>query len=89
MKPTSMIDISDGLSSEVIHLCKSSDLGCNVYEDKLPLDPQVISTSEEFQMDSTVVALNGGEDYELLFTVAQTDFEKINFFFKRWFGGMV
>lgn len=77
VKPTSMIDISDGLSSEVIHLCKSSDLGCNVYEDKLPLDPQVISTSEEFQMDSTVVALNGGEDYELLFTVAQTDFEKI------------
>jgi thiamine-monophosphate kinase len=77
VKPTSMIDISDGLSSEVIHLCKNSDVGCNVYEDKLPLDPQVISTCEEFNMDSTVVALNGGEDYELLFTVAQTDFEKI------------
>lgn len=77
VKPTSMIDISDGLSSEVIHLCKSSDVGCNLYEDKLPLDPQVISTCEEFNMDSTVVALNGGEDYELLFTVAQADFEKI------------
>ena len=77
VKPTSMIDISDGLSSEVIHICKNSDVGCNVYEDKLPLDPQVISTCEEFNMDSTVVALNGGEDYELLFTVAQTDFEKI------------
>jgi thiamine-monophosphate kinase len=77
IKPTSMIDISDGLSSEVIHLCKSSALGCNVYEDKLPLDPQVISTSEEFNMDSTVVALNGGEDYELLFTISQNDFDKI------------
>ncbi|MFC2110241.1 thiamine-phosphate kinase [Bacteroidota bacterium] len=77
VKPTSMIDVSDGLSSEVIHLCQSSNVGCNVYEDKLPLDPQVISASEEFNMDSTVVALNGGEDYELLFTVAQTDFDKI------------
>lgn len=77
IKPTSMIDISDGLSSEVIHLCKNSALGCNVYEDKLPLDPQVISTCEEFNMDSTVVALNGGEDYELLFTIAQNDFDKI------------
>jgi len=77
VKPTSMIDISDGLSSEIIHLCKNSNVGCSVYEDKLPLDPQVISTSEEFNMNSTVVALNGGEDYELLFTVAQSDFEKI------------
>ena len=75
--PTSMIDISDGLSSEVIHLCKNSDLGCNVFENKLPLDPQVISTAEEFNMDSTMIALNGGEDYELLFTIAQDDFEKI------------
>jgi len=77
IKPTSMIDISDGLSSEVIHLCKNSNVGCNVYEDKLPLDPQVISTSEEFNMDSTVVALNGGEDYELLFTISQKDFDKV------------
>lgn len=75
--PTSMIDVSDGVSSEVIHLCKNSGVGCNVYEDKLPLDPQVISTAEEFEMDSTVIALNGGEDYELLFTIAQDDFEKI------------
>lgn len=77
VKPTSMIDISDGLSSEIIHLCKNSDVGCNLYEDKLPLDPQVISTSEEFNMNSTVVALSGGEDYEILFTVKQEDFEKI------------
>ncbi len=77
VKPTSMIDISDGLSSEVIHLSKNSGVGCNVFEDKLPLDPQVISTCEEFNMNSTVVALNGGEDYEQLFTVAQSDFEKI------------
>lgn len=75
--PTSMIDISDGLSSEVIHLCKNSKVGANVFEDKLPLDPQVISTAEEFNMDSTMIALNGGEDYELLFTISQDDFEKI------------
>lgn len=75
--PTSMIDISDGLSSEVIHLCKNSQVGANVFEDKLPLDPQVISTAEEFNMDSTMIALNGGEDYELLFTISQDDFEKI------------
>ncbi|MGB2129716.1 MAG: thiamine-phosphate kinase [Flavicella sp.] len=77
VKPTSMIDISDGLSSEIIHLCKNSEVGCNLYEDKLPLDPQVISTSEEFNMNSTVIALNGGEDYEMLFTIQQEDFEKI------------
>ena len=77
VKPTSMIDISDGLSSEIIHLCKNSKVGCNVFEDKLPLDPQVISTAEEFNMDSTVIALNGGEDYELLFTISQIDFDKI------------
>ena len=58
--PTSMIDISDGLSSEILHLCKQSDVGCDLYEDKIPLDPQVISTCEEFNMDSTTVALNGG-----------------------------
>lgn len=77
IKPTSMIDISDGLSSEVMHLCKQSGLGCNVYEDKLPLDPQFISVCEEFNIDSTTIALNGGEDYELLFTVKMEDFEKI------------
>lgn len=77
VKPTSMIDISDGLSSEVIHLCKHSDVGVEIYENKIPLDPQVISTCEEFNMDSTTIALNGGEDYELLMTIDQKDFPKI------------
>ncbi|GGG38689.1 thiamine-phosphate kinase [Bizionia arctica] len=77
VKPTSMIDISDGLSSEIMHLCKHSNIGCDLYEDKIPLDPQVISTCEEFNIDSTTVALNGGEDYELLFTVSQEDFPNI------------
>ena len=77
VKPTSMIDISDGLSSEILHICKQSKVGCSVYEDKIPLDQQVISTCEEFNIDSTTVALSGGEDYELLFTIAQEDFLKI------------
>ncbi|KPM31053.1 Thiamine-monophosphate kinase [Croceitalea dokdonensis DOKDO 023] len=77
VRPTSMIDVSDGLSSEVLHLCKQSGVGCNLYEDKIPLDPTVISTAEEFKIDSTMIALSGGEDYELLFTIAQTDFPKI------------
>ena len=77
LKPTSMIDISDGLSSEIIHLCKSSKVGCNLYEDKLPIDPQLISVCEEFTIDSTTVAINGGEDYELLFTIKMEDFDKI------------
>ena len=75
--PTAMIDVSDGLSSEVLHLCKSSEVGCQVYEDKIPLDPQVIQTCEEFELDSTTIALNGGEDYELLFTINQDDYPKI------------
>jgi thiamine-monophosphate kinase len=77
VKPTSMIDISDGLSSEVIHLCKQSKVGVDVYETKIPLDPQVISTCEEFNIDSTTIALNGGEDYELLMTISQEDYPKI------------
>lgn len=77
VKPTAMIDISDGLSSEIIHICKNSNVGCNLYEDKIPLDQQVISTCEEFNMDSTTVALSGGEDYELLFTISTDDFPKI------------
>ena len=77
VKPTSMIDISDGLSSEIIHLCKQSDVGAVLYENKIPLDPQVISTCEEFNIDSTTIALNGGEDYELLMTISQDDFPKI------------
>ena len=77
VRPTSMIDISDGLSSEILHLCKQSEVGCNLFEEKIPLDPQVISTSEEFELNSTTVALSGGEDYELLFTIDQKDYDKI------------
>jgi thiamine-monophosphate kinase len=75
--PTSMIDISDGLSSEILHLCKASNVGVQLFEEKLPLDPQLISTCDEFNIDSTTIAINGGEDYELLFTIPLTDFEKI------------
>lgn len=75
--PTSMIDISDGLSSEVMHLCKHSNVGVDLYENKIPLDPQVISTCEEFNIDSTTIAINGGEDYELLMTISQEDYPKI------------
>lgn len=77
VKPTAMIDISDGLSSEIIHLCKSSGVGCNLFEDKIPVDPQFINVCEEFNIDSTTVAINGGEDYELLFTISMEDFPKI------------
>jgi thiamine-monophosphate kinase len=77
IQPTAMIDISDGLSSEIIHICKQSKVGCNLYEDKLPVDPQFISVCEEFNIDATTVAINGGEDYELLFTIPIENFEKI------------
>ena len=72
-----MIDISDGLSSEILHLCKQSDVGVELFENKIPLDPQVILTCEEFNIDSTTIALNGGEDYELLMTISQEDYPKI------------
>ncbi|WP_172917823.1 thiamine-phosphate kinase [Capnocytophaga canis] len=75
--PTAMMDISDGLSSEILHICEQSNVGCRLYEDKIPLDPQVISTCEEFNLDSTTIALSGGEDYELLFTISQKDYDKI------------
>lgn len=77
VKPTSMIDISDGLSSEILHICKQSKVGCNLYEEKIPVDPQFINVCEEFNINSTTVAINGGEDYELLFTIALDDFDKI------------
>ncbi|ARN78367.1 thiamine-phosphate kinase [Nonlabens spongiae] len=77
VKPTAMIDLSDGLSSEIIHLCKSSEVGMTIYEEKIPLDPTVINACEEFNLDSTTIALSGGEDYELLFTISQNDYEKI------------
>jgi len=75
--PTSMIDISDGLSSEIIHLAKASKKGFIIYEEKLPIDPEVIKISEEFKLNPLTSALNGGEDYELLFTIKQNDYNKI------------
>ena len=77
VKPTSMIDISDGLASETIHLCKSSNVGVKLYDDKLPIDPQTYQTARDFHLDPSICALSGGEDYELLFTVALADHDKI------------
>lgn len=77
IKPTSMIDVSDGLSSEILHLSKQSGYGFKVYEEKIPLDPMVIKTAEEFGVNPITCALNGGEDYELLFTISQGDYDKI------------
>lgn len=77
IKPTSMMDISDGLSSELLHLCKASDAGCRVYEDKIPIDYQTACMAEELNMNLVTAAMNGGEDYELLFTVPLTDHDKI------------
>lgn len=75
--PTSMMDISDGISSEVLHLCKASELGCRIYEEKLPLNESTRKAAFKFGLDPTVCALNGGEDYELIFTLKQEDHEKI------------
>ncbi|MEQ9288197.1 MAG: thiamine-phosphate kinase [Cyclobacteriaceae bacterium] len=75
--PSSMIDVSDGLVSEVFHLCKQSDLGASIFEDKLPIDQETHNAAMEFKMDPTTCALNGGEDYELLFTIGQQDHEKL------------
>ena len=77
IQPTSMIDISDGLSSEILHLSSQSNKGFTIYEDKIPLDTQVIRTAEEFGINPITAALNGGEDYELLFTISINDFSKI------------
>jgi thiamine-monophosphate kinase len=74
--PTSMIDISDGLSSEVMHICAQSKTGCRLYEDKIPIDPSTSMMAEEMGINPIVTALNGGEDYELLFTISQSDYEK-------------
>mgnify|MGYP001003560879 FL=1 len=75
--PTSMIDISDGLSSEILHLCQQSKVGVELYEEKIPIDPITFETAREFNLDPTICALSGGEDYELLFTVDIGDYEKI------------
>jgi thiamine-monophosphate kinase len=75
--PTSMIDISDGLASDLFHLCEKSNLGCQLFEEKIPMDDLIKITAIDFNISPTTCALNGGEDYELLFTVAQIDFDKI------------
>ena len=77
VQPTAMIDISDGLSSEILHLCNQSNVGVTLYEEKIPVDPTVISTAEEFNMNYTTIALNGGEDYELLFSIPLEEYPKI------------
>lgn len=77
IRPTSMMDISDGLSSEAMHICKQSHTGCRLYEERIPIDYQTAVTAEEFNMNVYTAALNGGEDYELLFTVPLTDHEKV------------
>lgn len=77
VKPTSMMDISDGLSSELMHICKASHTGCRVYEDRIPIDYQTAVMAEELNMNLVTAALNGGEDYELLFTVPLVDKEKV------------
>lgn len=75
--PTSMMDISDGLSSEILHICKQSNVGCNIYEEKIPIHEASRKAAFKFGLDPTVCALNGGEDYELLFTLKQEDYDKI------------
>ena len=75
--PTAMMDISDGLSSEILHICKESGLGCRLYEEKLPVDEDTRKAAFKFEMDPTACALSGGEDYELLFTIPQSEHEKL------------
>ena len=75
--PNAMIDISDGLSSEIFHLCKASGVGCDLYEEKLPADPQTSTAAEEFKINSSTALLNGGEDYELLMAIKTEDYDKI------------
>ena len=77
IKPTSMIDVSDGLASEILHITSQSKKGCKIYEEKIPLDPMTVDTAREFGLDPTVCALSGGEDYELLFTIKQADYDKM------------
>lgn len=77
LKPTAMIDISDGLSSEVFHLCRNSNIGITLFEEKIPIDPTTYEMAREMDLDPTLCALSGGEDYELLFTIDQKDYDKI------------
>ena len=78
LKPTSMMDVSDGLSSELLHICKSSNVGCRIYEEKIPIDYQTAIMAEELNMNLYTAALNGGEDYELLFTLPLADYDKVS-----------
>lgn len=77
VQPTSMIDVSDGLASEALHLCKASKLGCQIYEEHIPIDPLTYQRAQDFNLDPTTCALNGGEDYELLFTISPGDWDKL------------
>lgn len=77
--PTSMMDISDGLSSEILHICRDSNLGCMLYEEKIPIADDMKNAAYKFEIDPTACALSGGEDYELLFTLSQSDYDKITF----------
>jgi len=77
IKPTAMIDISDGLGSEILHVCKGSNLGCRIYEEKILIDPVTVNMADVFKIIPVTAAMNGGEDYELLFTIDQKDFEEI------------
>ncbi len=78
IRPTSMIDISDGLSSEMLHICKNSEVGCRIYQNKIPIDPHTLMMASEFNMEPVICALHGGEDYELLFTVPLADHKKVS-----------
>lgn len=77
IQPHAMMDVSDGLSSDILHICKQSKVGCVIYEDKIPIHPETHEMAQEFNLSPSSCALNGGEDYELLFTISQTDYEKI------------
>ena len=77
VKPTAMLDISDGLASETLHLCRESNVGIKLHEDKIPMDPQTVDIAKKFQLNPSLFALSGGEDYELLFTIPQSDYPKI------------
>lgn len=76
--PTAMIDISDGLASEIMHICKQSEVGAQIYEEKIPIDYHTYKAAEDFNFNATTAALNGGEDYELLFTISQKDYDVVN-----------
>ena len=77
VKPTSMIDVSDGIASELMHIVVNSNVGVKIFEDKLPIDSQTYDTAIEMNLDPTTAALNGGEDYELIFTIDPSDYEKL------------